>query len=208
MQIAHDMKIFKLGDIYIDGTKIKANASKHKALSWKYACELEAQLKKEVETMLIVAEHVSQKSNDKQEVEPALDELAKLPEVLGKVERAGLDTGYFSAENVDKLNEQNIEPFIASGRQSHNQRLEERLADDPEAPENPSLVEAMQHRMKTKQGKEFYAKRKSTVEPVFGIIKEAMGFRHFMLRGIEAVKGEWTLMCLAYNLKRLCVLNS
>ena len=329
LQIAHDMKIFKLGDIYIDGTKIKANASKHKALSWKYACKLEEQLKEEVETllkraetenskpnkdldipaeiarredrldkisavkeeiesrakaryeqekaeydakmaereakekasgkkfggkkpkepdesprdkdqvnftdedsrimpqagggfvqaynaqasvdgetMLIVAEHVSQKSNDKQEVEPALDELAKLPEELGKVERAGLDTGYFSADNVDKLNQKNIEPFIASGRQSHNQRLEERLADEPEAPENPTPVEAMQHRMKTKQGKEFYAKRKSTVEPVFGIIKEAMGFRHFMLRGIEAVKGEWTLMCLAYNLKRLCVLNS
>lgn len=328
LQIAHNMKIFKLGDIYIDGTKIKANASKHKALSWKYACKLEEQLKEEVETllkraetenskpnkdldipaeiarredrldkisvvkeeiesrakaryeqekseydakmaereakekargkklggkkpkepeegardkdqmnftdedsrimpqagggfvqsynaqasvdgetMLIVAGHVSQKANDKQEVEPALDELAKLPEELGKVERAGLDTGYFSADNVDKLNQQNIEPFIANGRQSHNQRLEERLAGEPEAPENPTPVEAMQYRMKTKQGKEFYAKRKSTVEPVFGIIKEAIGFRHFMLRGIEAVKGEWTLMCLAYNLKRLYALN-
>ena len=167
-----------------------------------------AQASVDGETMLIVAEHVSQKANDKQEVEPELDELTKIPEELGKVERAGLDTGYFSADNVDKLNQQNIEPFIASGRQSHNQRLEERLADEPEAPENPSPVEAMQHRMKTKQGKEFYAKRKSTVEPVFGIIKEAMGFRHFMLRGIESVKGEWTLICLAYNLKRLCVLNS
>ncbi len=329
LQIAHDMKIFKLGDIYIDGTKIKANASKHKAMSWKYACSLEKQLKEEIdrlleqadshssstnkeldipaeitrredrlkkiseikeeidarakvryeqekieydikmadreakekergkkfggkkpkapeegardkdqvnftdedsrimpqsgggfvqaynaqasvdgETMLIVAEHVSQKTNDKQEVEPALDELEKLPETLGKVKRAGLDTGYFSADNVDSLNEQTIEPFISSGRQSHNQRLEERLADEPQAPENPTPVEAMQHQMKTKQGKEFYAKRKSTVEPVFGIIKEIMGFRHFMLRGLEAVEGEWTLICMAYNLKRLCVLNS
>jgi len=159
------------------------------------------------ETMLIVAEHVSQKANDKQEVEPALEELSKLPEELGKVERAGLDTGYFSAKNVEKLNQQHIEPFIASGRQSHNQRLEERLAAEPLAPKNATPVEAMQHQMKTKKGKAFYAKRKSTVEPVFGIIKEVMGFRHFMLRGIEAVKGEWTLMCLAYNLKRLCILN-
>jgi hypothetical protein len=80
----------------------------------------------------------------------------------------------------------------------------------------------MQHRLKTEEGfevqvfsikkleprKEFYGKRKSTVEPVFGIIKEVMGFRHFMLRGFEAVKGEWTLVCIAYNLKRLCALNA
>jgi len=74
-------------------------------------------------------------------------------------------------------------------------------------PENLTKVEDMQHRMKTVEGKKFYAKRKSTVEPVFGIIKEIMGFRHFRLRGFEAVKGEWTLVCIAYNLKRLCVLS-
>lgn len=329
LQIAHGMKIFKLGDIYIDGTKIKANASKHKALSWDYACKLEKQLKAEVallleraetenthdnkeldipaevqhrekrleriaevkaeieeraqeryeqeqaeyeakiaereakekaqgrklggrkpkepeagprskdqvnftdedsrimpesggnfvqgynaqatvdgDTMLIIGQHVSQNTNDKQEIEPALAELEKLPEELGEVTRAGADTGYFSKDNVDKFIEQGIEPNVASGRQSHNERLEERLSETPEAPENPTPVEAMQHRMKTSEGKDFYAKRKSTVEPVFGIIKEAMGFRHFMLRGLEAVKGEWTLVCMAYNFKRLCVLNA
>lgn len=65
----------------------------------------------------------------------------------------------------------------------------------------------MEIRMKTDAGRRLYAKRKSTVEPVFGIIKEVMGVRHFMLRGLDAVQGEWTLVCMAFNLKRLCVLN-
>ena len=64
----------------------------------------------------------------------------------------------------------------------------------------------MQHRIKTTEGKKIYAKRKSTVEPVFGVIKQVMGFRQFLLRGLDAVTGEWTLVCIAYNLKRLHVL--
>jgi hypothetical protein len=66
----------------------------------------------------------------------------------------------------------------------------------------------MKYRLKTTEGKAFYAKRKTTVEPVFGIINEVMGFRRFLLRGLEAVKGEWRLVCLAFNLKRLCALRS
>ena len=85
--------------------------------------------------------------------------------------------------------------------------LEERFAKAPEAPKDPDLVEAMTHRMKTEAGKEFYAQRKSTVEPVFGIIKEVMGFRRFMLRSLISVQGEWVLVCMAFNLKRLCVLR-
>ena len=64
----------------------------------------------------------------------------------------------------------------------------------------------MEYRLHTPEGKALYAKRKSTVEPVFGIIKHVMGFRHFLLRGLQAVQGEWTLVCIAYNLKRLQVL--
>jgi transposase len=159
-------------------------------------------------TLLIVGAHVTQQANDKQEVEPALQEVAKLPDDLGQVERAALDNGYYSQTNVDTLAGHGIEPFIAVGRQSHYEALEERLAPVPEAPQNPDAVGAMKHRLKTKAGKAFYAKRKTTVEPVFGIIKEVMGFRRFLLRGLEAVKGEWRLVCLAFNLKRLCVLRA
>ena len=73
-------------------------------------------------------------------------------------------------------------------------------------PEKGTPLELMKYRMKTEEGKKFYAKRKSTVEPVFGIIKEVIGFRRFMLRGLEKVTGEWNLVCTAYNLKRLCKL--
>ena len=144
-----------------------------------------------------------QHPNDKQEVEPGLEKLNQLPETIGKVKRAALDSGYFSEDNTKRLEEEQIEPNIACGRQTHNLTFEERFAAEPEAPENPDVLTAMKHRLKTEAGKQFYAQRKSTVEPVFGIIKEVMGFRRFMLRGINAVTGEWTLVCIAFNLKRL-----
>jgi hypothetical protein len=321
------MGILKLGDISIDGTKIKANASKHKAMSWDYACKLEVQLRNEVEelirraesesgqgqqeinipaelqrrevrlakiaevkaelerraaerfaqeqaeylaklkereekeqkrgrklggkapkvpepgpqakdqanftdgdsrimptasgfeqaynaqasvdiaTMLIVGQHVSQNPNDKQEVAPALAVLSRLPDDLGSIVKAAADSGYFSKDNTQQFEKADIEPYMPSGRQHHNPTLEERFAKAPEAPKDPDLVDAMAHRMKTEVGKLFYAQRKATVEPVFGIIKEVMGFRRFMLRGLDAVQGEWVLMCMAFNLKRLCVLR-
>ncbi len=87
-------------------------------------------------------------------------ELNKLPKELGKIERAALDNGYFSDDNVKALLKEDIEPFIATGRQSHNQSLEERLAEPPSAPpENATSIEKMQHRLKTEKGKEFYGKR-------------------------------------------------
>lgn len=149
-----------------------------------------------------------QNPNDKQEVDPALEQLNQLPEAIGNVNRAALDSGYFSEDHTKRLEEEQIEPYIACGRQTHNLTFSERFAAEPEAPENPGALTAMKHRLKTEAGKQFYAQRKSTVEPVFGIIKEVMGFRRFMLRGIDAVTGEWTLVCIAFNLKRLCRLNA
>jgi transposase len=328
LQIAQGLGILKLGDVSLDGTKMQANASQHKAMSWAYAEQLEATLRAEVRmllpraeaaagpgspdldlpaelkrredrlqkitavkaeierrarvrfaqeqaeyeakqieraakeqargrklggkkpqeptpgpqpkdqvnftdedsrimpvsgggfaqaynaqatvtmgSLLIVGTHVTQNPNDKQEMEPAVAELAKLPASLGAVERMAADNGYSSAHNVEILVEHGIEPFIAVGRQPHQEALEERLAPVPAAPNHPDAVGAMKHRLKTKEGKAFYAKRKSTVEPVFGIIKEVMGFRRFLLRGLAAVQGEWRWVCLAFNLKRLFVLQ-
>ena len=98
-------------------------------------------------------------------------------------------------------------PMIASGRAVHHPSPEARFADPGKAPPaDAKPAEKMGHRMETTAGKALYAKRKTTVEPVFGIIKEVMGFRQFLLRGLESVKGEWTLVCIAYNLKRLCAI--
>ena len=122
--------------------------------------------------MLIVGQHVSQNPNDKQEVTPALDVLARLPDDLGSIAKAAADSGYFSKDNTQKFEKSDIEPYIPSGRQHHNPTLEERFAKASEAPKEPDSVDAMVHRMKTEAGKEFYAQRKSTLEHVFGIIKE------------------------------------
>ncbi|MDR0672841.1 MAG: transposase, partial [Zoogloeaceae bacterium] len=70
-----------------------------------------------------------------------------------------------------------------------------------------SALEAMKHRLRTRAGRAVHALRKQTVEPVFGIIESVMGFRQFMLRGLEKVRNEWTLVCLAWNLKRMAVLR-
>ena len=328
--VAEVMGLVKLGSVSLDGTKIKANASKHKALSWDYANRLEVQLKQEVEelmrlaaaadqssspeemdipqelrrreerlaaiarakeelkvraqerfereqaeyeeklanrearakktgkkprgkppkpptagprgkdqvnltdaesrimptagggfeqaynvqagvdeaTHLIVEQHVTQHTNDKQEIEPALKAIGDLPAALGEVNKLLADTGYFSADNVDKCIEGGIEPFIPEKRQPHNLPLMERFSEDPEPPPNATPVQAMRHRMQTQEGKAVYAKRKATVETVFGIVKDVQGFRQFLLRGLDAVKGEWSLVCIGWNLKRMHALSA
>jgi hypothetical protein len=113
------------------------------------------------------------------------------------------DAGYFSEDNIKRCEQEKMTPYISFGKEQHNQPLEERCKDAEPLPENPTLVEKMKHRLQTKAGKQIYAERKSTAEPVFGIIKHVMGFRQFMLRGFEKAKGEWNLICIAYNLKRL-----
>ena len=100
-----------------------------------------------------------------------------------------------------------IEPLIATGRQSHYPPLSERFAEAPPAPENPTPVEAMVHRLKTPEGKKLYALRKQTPEPVFGIIKSVLGFRQFSMRGLEKVRGEWSLVTMAWNIKRMFALS-
>ncbi len=329
--IAHQMGELKLGAISLDGTKIKANASKHKALSWEYANKLEQQIKDEitklmdmaktadasddhntlniseelkrredrltkiaqakaeiearakarheeekkdydekvkahqeteketgkkargrvpvapvetpvatdqvnltdnesrimpgkgggfeqaynaqaavdVESMLIVENHISQCPNDKKEVVPALEKMEGLPNELGKADQALLDSGYFSKTNVAALESEGITPYIAHKRAPHNTFFKEHLAstewpsEQPSNTEQPTAVEQMEIRMKTPEGKKIYAKRKSTIEPVFGIVKQVMGFRQFLLRGVVAVSGEWNLVCTAFNIKRL-----
>jgi len=135
-----------------------------------------------------------------------LDNLSQLPQKLGQVEHLLADNGYFSEANVKACEHATITPLLATGRAVHHPTLEERFADPGKAPDTADPVVRMEHRLQTPEGKALYAKRKSTVEPVFGIIKHVMGFRQFLLRGLQAVQGEWNLVCIAYNLKRLHVL--
>jgi hypothetical protein len=154
-------------------------------------------------SLLVVASAVSQAPNDKQQLEPMLDKIGALSDGLGKPECLLADTGYFSAANVAACDKAGIEPLIAMGRQPHHLPLAERFEAAPEAPQDPTPVEAMAHRLKTPAGRALYALRKQTPEPVFGIIKSALGFRQFLLRGLAGARGEWSLVTMAWNIKRI-----
>ena len=324
--MAKVMGMFKLGKVSLDGTKIKANASKHKAMSWGYANKLEEQLQREVrellrraeqadaedepeidipdelarredrlaaikkakeeikrraqerfeaeqaeyeeklkkrkekedesgqktrgrtpkppeagpqdkdqvnftdeesrimpssdgfvqaynaqaavdiDSYLIVENHIPQQPNDKQEIEPTLKQLTEVEGSLGKPDSLLADTGYFSESNVKRCEAKEITPYISDSRERHNLPWDERFKSVPPCPEDADAVTAMAHRLRTSQGKAIYAKRKSTVETVFGIIKEVLGFRQFQLRGLDSAQGEWNLVCIAWNLKRMYAL--
>jgi transposase len=158
----------------------------------------------EQECRLIVGNTLSNHASDREEAIPTVD---AIPTPIGKPEAAALDNGYWSPTNIEELLERGIEPFIATGRDSHNQSWRERFAQQPQSPaEDASPIVKMAYKLRTDIGKRIYGLRKSTVEPVIGIIKETLGFRQFSLRGLLAAAGEWCLVCLAYNLKRLHIL--
>jgi hypothetical protein len=158
-------------------------------------------------SLLVVAVDVVQAANDKNQVEPMLGKIGALPEELGKAEHLLADAGYFSKDNVEACEKAGVEPVIAMGRQPHHPPLSERFAPAPEPPKDPTPVEKMAHRLKTPEGRALYALRKQTPEPVFGIIKSVLGFRQFSLRGLEKVRGEWSLVTMAWNLKRMFALE-
>lgn len=160
-----------------------------------------AQAAVETQSMLIVSNHLSDRPNDKLELLPSLDAVAangfRISGVLA-------DTGYYSEANVGGCEERGADPYLAVGKQSHGIALETILgtAPEPELSEDANTKERMAHKLKSPAGAKLYGLRKQTVEPVFGIIKQCMRFRQFLMRGKENVAGEWNLVCTAYNLKR------
>ncbi len=166
-----------------------------------------AQAAVEANSMLVVGTGVTQASNDKAQVTPMLACLASLPAPLGKPEHLLGDSGFYSAANVAACEAQGIDPFLAVKRDEHHPDPFERFTEPPALAAWASPSQRMAHKLKTQAGRALYALRKQTVEPVFGIIKSVMGFRQFSLRGLAKVSGEWTLVCMAWNLKRMAVLR-
>ena len=155
-------------------------------------------------SMLIVATSLSNHPNDKREAEPTLDALSPR---LGKPSAAALDNGFFSEHNILALEQRSIVPYIATGREAHHKDLNTLLGSIvPILPDDATPLEKMANKLSTEIGQAIYRLRKCTVEPVIGIIKEILGFRQFSLRGLKKVAGEWCLVCLAFNLKRLHIL--
>jgi Transposase DDE domain len=154
-------------------------------------------------TLLVLGARVSDQPTDVHELLPTLD---AIPAVLGPPSAVASDAGFFSAPNVAGCTARGIDPYIATGREAHRWVLEEVLRGAPAA--SPVAAAAtprlqMAAKLRTPAGRAIYRLRKCTVEPVIGIIKETLGFRQFSLRGLANVRGEWLLVCLAYNIKRL-----
>ncbi len=329
LMLAREMKLLKLGHIALDGTKVHANASKHKALSWKHARRIEAQLQGEVqallalaetsdrqaladgldvpaeiarrqerlaaigqakarieqraaerhqieqqayeekiahrqgqrdagnkprgpepqppkagprdcdqvnltdedsrimpvsgagfeqcynahagvdsETMMVITRHVSQASNDKREVAPTLEQIEALPTQLGTVQSLIADNGFCSQANVQACCDAGIDPLLALGRHSHHLTVLQRFAPDGPAPQTADATKQMAHRLGTQAGRALYGLRKQVVEPVFGIIKHVLGWRQMSMRGLAQAQGEWSLVTMAWNIKRMHVLRA
>jgi transposase len=163
-----------------------------------------AQAAVEPKLLLIVGQSVTEATNDKKQLKPMVE---LIEQQSGQRPEAILaDNGYCSEENLahlesTDLQERKIEGFIATGKQKHG---EHRLpAKRGPLPKGATKVERMKRKLQTKAGKAVYAARKCVVEPVFGQIKQARGFRQFLLRGKKKVKGEWALVCLTHNILRL-----
>jgi len=167
-----------------------------------------AQAVVEVASRLIVGQSVSQAPNDKQELVPTL---AAIPAAAGSVAVALVDSGFFSEKAVSQIEHAadgtptGTVVYAAVEKTGHHRSVADlEKKSEPQAPAaDASATEVMRHRLRTSAGKALYKLRQQTVEPVFGIIKSVLGFRQFRLRGRAKVSLEWTLVCLAYNLKRL-----
>ena len=215
--------LVKLGHVALDGTKVRANASRHKAMSYGRMKENEAQLAAEVEELLRRAHEVDDgedrrygqsKRGDELPQELAFREgrLRKIREAVAMVEevidnvgavpkQVSADAGYYSAQAVDGLSRLGVDPFVAPEQTRHGRVV-------PPAPRGciPSRLsprDRMRRKLQTKRGRQRYALRMQTVEPVFGQIKQGRGFRQFLLRGLEKVSGEWSLICTGHNLLKL-----
>jgi transposase len=167
-----------------------------------------AQAAVEIESRLIVAPNVVNAPNDKEQLAPTF---AAIVAEAGPVAEVLIDSGFVSEKAVKQIEVNadgqptGVKVLAAVKREAHGRTVAqlEKRADPPAPPPHAPFIEQMAHRVATKAGRQRYRQRQQTVEPVFGIIKQAMGFRRFSLRGLAKVRLEWTLVTLAYNLKRL-----
>jgi len=156
------------------------------------------------EEQIIIAADVTPEANDKRQVVPMVEQSQENLQAAGVDEKIGAfdaDTGYFSEENVTYLEGEQIDPHMATERLKHHEKIP--LAPKGRPPKDLTAKQRMARKLRTKKGRETYAKRKGMIEPIFGQIKHARGFRQFLLRGVEKMRGEWRLICMTHNLLKL-----
>jgi hypothetical protein len=167
-----------------------------KSFEQSYNCQAAVDANKQV----IVAAHVTQAANDKEQIEPMLGLITK--NTSGKKpNKLSADAGYFSEDNCKTLAKERIDAYVATGKSPHGKDLPP--APRGRIPKDLSIKERMERKLRTIKGRMTYSKRKEIVEPVFGQIKEIRGFRRFSLRGVSNVENEWQFICLTHNLLKL-----
>ena len=151
------------------------------------------------DSQIIVSAAITQDPNDKHQLQPMLEQVESN---TGQIpDRVLADAGYFSEDNVEYVERNWMEPFICRDREKHSHKPEP--APRGRIPNDTSVVDRMLRKLKTKAGRKTYSKRKESVEAVFGQIKQVRGLRQFLLRGLDHVKGEWTLICLGHNVLKM-----
>lgn len=160
-----------------------------------------AQVAVDSKNQIIVACDVTNQSNDKEQLEPMLEQAQQNVGKDNKIKAASADNGYYSESNVKYGEDKSIDMYLATGRTKHNEPRAKVVRGRP--PKNLTVKEKMTRKLRTKKGRETYSKRKSIVEPVFGQTKGARGFVRFSLRGLKKMRGEWALVCLTHNLLKL-----
>jgi transposase len=156
------------------------------------------------EHQIILAADVTDQANDKRQVVPMVDQARTNLDAAGVKDAIGAmlgDAGYYSEDNTTALERRGIDPYLATERLKHN----EKVASAPRGrvPKGLSAKQRMARKLRTKKGRERYAKRKGMIEPIFGQLKQLLGFRQFSLRGLAQMRGEWRLLCLVHNLLKL-----
>lgn len=157
-----------------------------------------AQAAVDSQSQVIVAAEITQQANDSRQLAPMIEQVEA--NTGSKPEAVSADAGYWSEDNVSDERVAGVDLYIATGRQKHGEKVES--AHGP-PPEEASVKQSMQHKLRTGAGHSIYKMRKAIVEPVFGQIKERRGFRRFSLRGVTEVSLEWKLICLTGNLLKL-----
>ena len=245
--LAKELKLLRVGLVSVDGSKFKANANKHRSVTYERAGALIAQLEGEITALLsraeaadaqsnlsdpdsrlmrkskhheyrqaynaqaavdaggsqlIVSARISQCASDRNDL---VADIEAIPALLGRPETVLADNGYANGAEVAALEADGIEVLVSTSaegrRRTHDFRPVKALpaAKEPKA----EWLKAMAEKLASEEGRALYKRRRQTVEPVFGVIKAVLGFAGFSLRGFEKVEGEWTLVALAYNCKRL-----
>jgi transposase len=156
------------------------------------------------EAQIILAADVTDQANDKQQAVPMMDQARENLDAAGVKQAIGaglMDSGYYSEANTTELERRGIDPHVATERLKHHEEIPP--VPRGRIPKDLSAKQRMARKLRTKKGREEYAKRKGIIEPIFGQVKQVLGFRQFSLRGLAAMRAEWRLMCAVHNLLKL-----